>query len=1025
MPHSMAGTFYNAGTVRCDSFLDGNEIYSFDGGTFFSAFGTMGECLVSATNVVSPGTIEVGVNGLIQLNGQNVDLSHSTLNIENLQSLLLGDSVGVYSIAAGFGTDTNFDWNPGLDLTATTATGSLPFPLSLNNSTAYFDIPRSVGTNLVVYRAVFVENTSPNVPYNVYIEPDLNGSSVVFAPGAAHVEWVGAVNDPATCSTATSYLYLTDDYVLGASTNVAMANGTPDNFTFVTSPTPLLSNPTPAGFHNYFIDGAITNPYSYFDGQLIATTVPTNVTPANPSGALTNLPGRIQITANHELNLGLAAVSGQNYLSLMATNQFDGSVGAQITAPYSDINLGVTNGILVVTNLLKSAIPSWNGFVSAWSTRWQTGVSNTLDGTNFFIVTNDFRVLIVSSSRMSPVTAPQVQNLRLHATNSLAITDVLNVFGSLFIDTQNLTVTTNGCGNGATSVDGELNLESSAILWAGALPNLRNLTNHGAIRTGNLAVFGSTTPVYVTNSTPTTTAVAATGTLSEANPTGNVPSTNWVTIGTNTYAFFNHITNSVPGQVKIATTFDGSMSNLIAAINHAAGSGTTYTTSTPTNPQVAAGSLARHSFTVTARTAGSSGNTNAVAASSASLLHWNGATLSGGVDYVAATTNVSMIEGPYDNFINTSLIADQGSTIYAGNFLSSGTISNGVGSFSLQSAAALLAGGSLIAGGDVAIATGSLEVSNLTLQAGRSLTLRVTNRLTDDGLFNGPTWLVGGGSMAGLNLLTSPANSSNPANYGDLKATSIYCTAPAPNKQVVNTWAAQDLGAATNVGYYNNAAIGRLYLDALGAGSSFVFNGVGTNNALYVDELVLLDYASYTNHDANGNLPALVINSNLNGGLVIYYSQAVMADGTSVAVKINHKNNDRLRWVTNYSGYFSSTNVTFADGTTYPFNAALVQSYGGNPAPFGSSNPTNLIFTITMTNKPAPVSMLQWKKVSPGASYVTNFVFYKTNLMMTNWLTLTNFITPASSAWPPVPVMMSDPVAGSMRAYRVRVDIKQ
>jgi len=68
-----------------------------------------------------------------------------------------------------------------------------------------------------------------------------------------------------------------------ASTNVAMANGTPDNFTFVTSPTPLLSNPTPAGFHNYFIDGAITNPYSYFDGQLIATTVPTNVTPGTPA----------------------------------------------------------------------------------------------------------------------------------------------------------------------------------------------------------------------------------------------------------------------------------------------------------------------------------------------------------------------------------------------------------------------------------------------------------------------------------------------------------------------------------------------------------------------------------------------------------------------------------------------------------------------------------------------------------------------------------------------------------------------
>ena len=76
----------------------------------------------------------------------------------------------------------------------------------------------------------------------------------------------------------------------------------------------MLADPTPAGFHNYFIDGAITNPYSYFDGQLIATTVPTNVTPANPSGALTNLPGRIQITANNELNLGWAMICVRNKL---------------------------------------------------------------------------------------------------------------------------------------------------------------------------------------------------------------------------------------------------------------------------------------------------------------------------------------------------------------------------------------------------------------------------------------------------------------------------------------------------------------------------------------------------------------------------------------------------------------------------------------------------------------------------------------------------------------------------------------
>ena len=49
------------------------------------------------------------------------------------------------------------------------------------------------------------------------------------------------------------------------------------------------------------------------------------------------------------------------------------------------------------------------------------------------------------------------------------------------------------------------------------------------------------------------------------------------------------------------------------------------------------------------------------------------------------------------------------------------------------------------------------------------------------------------------------------------------------------------------------------------------FRGTGVSNAIYVDELVLLDYASYTNHDLNGNLPALGINPDL----VIYYGQAL------------------------------------------------------------------------------------------------------------------------------------------------------
>ena len=100
----------------------------------------------------------------------------------------------------------------------------------------------------------------------------------------------------------------------------------------------------------------------------------------------------------------------------------------------------------------------------------------------------------------------------------------------------------------------------------------------------------------------------------------------------------------MPNQVKIATTFDGSMSNLIAAINHPAGLGTSYSTNMTANTLVMAGLLIGHSFTVTAKIAGSSGNSIATISSTTNLT-WNGLSstcLSGGVD---VATNIEWTTG--------------------------------------------------------------------------------------------------------------------------------------------------------------------------------------------------------------------------------------------------------------------------------------------------------------------------------------------------------------------------------------------
>ena len=76
---------------------------------------------------------------------------------------------------------------------------------------------------------------------------------------------------------------------------------------------------------------------------------------------------------------------------------------------------------------------------------------------------------------------------------------------------------------------------------------------------------------------------------------------------------------------------------------------------------------------------------------------------------------------------------------------------------------------------------------------------------------------------------------------------------------------------------------------------------------------------------------------------------------------------------------------------------------------------------VTLTNKLEQLSsVLRWQTVTNATNYV---VYYQTNFTMANWLPLlTNAASPTS---PPVTMMISDPVAGPMRTYRVRGNVKQ
>ncbi len=983
---TMSGSILNSGTIDCtfntnevlNIFINenlvffGNELSILSGFQGFDGW---------ATNIVNSGTVDVGDGGLLQLTGHNLNLSRGTLLVE-------GSGANAYGIAAEIGTNV---WSPADDLGATFATP--PF-IDLTDSTPFIVTNSTDNGSNNVIRAIFIQDNSlSNVSYQVYFQ----AANLGIGTGTATIQWTGTYLDVATGQILTNYLYLNNDYVLGSSTNVLIAGGYPDNFTFFQSSVPINFGvlPTPAGFLNLFNDLAITNRFAYGNIQLISTTEPTN---AIANRALTNIVGRIEIGASNELNLANAQISGPNYLSVQSPNQFDGSAGASIGSPFSDLNLGVTNGFLTISNLLIPQVPIWSGTIQAYSSRW-------LDAANG--ITNDYRVLVVGS-QVSPTTLAQVQYFFLHSTNSTVLSDAMNVMTAVTDDSQNLTLTTNGVGIGSTSLDGELNVQAPTIFWQTSFPYLRNLTNNGAIRLGNVNQF-----IGISNSlaiVPMTPATAATSTLSEISGRINVLANNGVTIGSSQYIFVSKLTNTIANQVKLASTFDGSLSNLIAAINHASGSGTSYSTNTPTNALVIAGSLASHAFTVTATTNGSAANSIAVSTTSTNLT-WNGElTLAGGTNYFAGSTNALSSSVPYYNFINTGLLLDQGSTIWADNFFSSGTISNGIGSFDLDSLTTTLTNGILYAGGDIAITADSLVTSNLTLQTARSLTLQVTNLLTDTGVTNGSIWQVGGAASVGMILPVKPV-------AGDLLGTTITNFIPF-NKNVVSTWAGQDFGASAS-GYTNNAAIGRLIIEGSTNGV-LTFTGTGTSNAIYVDYLELRDQA--TNLDNHGNPIALTNSSNL----VIYYAQAVM-DGFSVAELLNHENNDHLRWVPSYAGHFSSTNLYYA-GATNTINAALAASQDIDSSGTGVVNGDNkepvfvsgqVQFGVAVTNVPPLKVRLVWNTI-PDA---TNYVLYTTNLAASDWITLTNFVTPSA---PPAPItdIFYDTVTNSAvsKYYRVRVD---
>jgi hypothetical protein len=382
-------------------------------------------------------------------------------------------------------------------------------------------------------------------------------------------------------------------------------------------------------------------------------------------------------------------------------------------------------------------------------------------------------------------------------------------------------------------------------------------------------------------------------------------------------------------------------------------------------------------------------------------------------------SSTNLIDASYQTLINHGVISNQSSLMWVDHFENNGVIEATSGSIGLQKASfALMTNGAFLApGGDVFIAASTLFASNHALIAGGALTLNVTGTL-DDGSFetngafgvtNKNFWSAGNG----IDLPTAPAS-------GTLLATTITNTAP-DFQLVVNTWGAPDLGP-NPAAFSNNTAIGHLILDGR-TNSAFQFSATGAASAMYVDLLDIRGFPAI-NVDQFGNFLSLICDPNMK----VYFGGA-LANGQEVAEKLAQVNGGRFIWVSNYNtGFFSSTNMVYADGTTNRLNYALVTSCdidsNGNgipncldpsPVPIVSSAAVGL--KVDYTTGPTPAALVSWM----GFPSSTNSLYTAPVADSTQWELVTNFVYPGMF---PGRVMVTDLIkTNGPRFYRVRVGV--
>ena len=491
--------------------------------------------LLSATNLINRGVLEVGGSGLMQLRGNNVNLSRSGVLINaaganggggcifDFTGIITPTNylpeIGLDDIYWGVGTTTNlasdriaqFVGGQLLVQSPTHTVTNLARPNGFGTRLAGMSDPAAfVLTNVVVngtntnwiVQAVFVGNLDTNISTQVRFVDNTYPDNLPPGNGfrTAIVEMTSQSTNVVSGGNFNYSLYLTDQ--LAASTNRACLTNV---IAGTQRPGPYILNTFPpcdfffasAGPNTTFTNTLLYDPINYtnrvvtadyagYEAGAFLSTAPTGVPVVYP----TNSAGRVEITASN-LDLSFTRIRGETIVTIKTPN-LTGSAGALIEAPNLNYDLGSTNGLLSVSgkDLLKfTNLQRFGGTIRAWSALWTNFASLVVTngtGTNAMANTNqievDLHVLLVDAGGLATLQPALLNDFSARGTN-IVLNDTISAGGTFTIDGDNLTV------NGTISFP-------SQIAWAATNIHLKTLTNNGTIGLSGVMELGNDSRPY-------------------------------------------------------------------------------------------------------------------------------------------------------------------------------------------------------------------------------------------------------------------------------------------------------------------------------------------------------------------------------------------------------------------------------------------------------------------------------------------------------------------------------------------------